>query len=278
VRKLRFYLRHVFRRCGYDLHRLPLHSLTLRDLEFDLPILVQSTDPVVIDVGANVGQTIDLMRRAFPKPVIYSFEPNPDLVQALRNRYEIGGVVVESVALGNSEGIATFHVSENSELSSLLELDRRKGNPFAATELQTQLSVEVTRLDSWLRKRSLEKIDILKIDTQGFDLEVLRGASAAFDARIIEMALIEVNLVSFYNGQGTFGDIVQFMKSKQYGLLTLYEIARVHSCIGWATACFRNSRATSPSATRAAVSRALARSSTGRASSNPYFCMPARSA
>ena len=135
VRKLRLCLRHVVRRCGYDLHRLPLHSLTLRDLEFDLPILVQSTDPVVIDVGANVGQTIDLMRRTFSKPVIYSFEPNPDLVQVLRNRYEIGGVVVESVALGNSEGIATFHVSENSELSSLLELDRRKGNPFAATKL-----------------------------------------------------------------------------------------------------------------------------------------------
>ena len=99
--------------------------------------------------------------------------------------------------------------------------------------------MEVTRLNSWLKKRQLEKIDILKIDTQGFDLEVLRGASAAFDARIIEMVLIEVNLLSFYNGQGTFGDIAQFMKDNEYGLLTLYEIARVHSCIGWATACFR---------------------------------------
>jgi FkbM family methyltransferase len=229
----------MLRRCGYDLHRLPLSFLTLRDLEFDLPVLVESTDPVVIDVGANVGQTIDLMRRTFSKPIIYSFEPNPDLVQALRNRYEIGGVVVESVALGNSEGTATFYQSENSELSSLLEPDRHKENPFAATKLRTQLSVAVTRLDSWLKKRPLKKIDILKIDTQGFDLEVLRGASAAFDARIVEMVLIEVNFLNFYKGQSAFGDIVQFMKDKGYGLLALYEIARVHACVGWATACFR---------------------------------------
>jgi len=229
----------VFRRCGYDLHRLPLSGLTLRDLEFDLPILVRSSDPVVIDAGANVGQTIDLMKRTFSKPAIYSFEPNPDLVQDLRNAYEIGGVVIEGVALGNSEGTATFYLSENSELSSLLEPDRRKENPFAATRLRTQLSVEVTRLDSWLNKRPLKKIDILKIDTQGFDLEVLRGASAALDARIVEIVLIEVNFLSFYKGQSAFGDIVQFMKDNGYGLLTLYEIARVQSCIGWATACFR---------------------------------------
>src|SRR5262245_10700287 len=117
--KLRRHLRSFLCRLGYDLHRVPVPSLTLRDLEFDLPKLINNERPVVIDVGANKGQTIDLLQRAFARPIIFSFEPNPDLFSQLVAKYEAHGVVVERLALGNYEGNIGLHIAENSELSSV---------------------------------------------------------------------------------------------------------------------------------------------------------------
>ena len=98
--KPRRYLKRLLCHLGYDIHRVPVASLTLRDIEFDLPFLVVNENPVVVDVGANLGQTIDLIQRAFAKPTIFSFEPNPDLLSLLKDKYEARGVVIESIALG----------------------------------------------------------------------------------------------------------------------------------------------------------------------------------
>lgn len=237
--KPNFYLRKLLCQFGYDLHRIPIKSLTLRDLEFDLPKLINRDDPVVVDVGANVGQTIDLVRRTFAKPMIFSFEPNPELWPALRDKYERVGVTVESLALGNSEGNIAFYVSENSELGSVLAPNRGDENPFRKIEIRERVNVSVTSFDTWIDCKKLGRIDLLKVDTQGFDLEVLHGASKTLDRRALEIVLVEVNFIKIYESQCSFSEIQQFMKEKGYGLLTLYEIARIDKCIGWATACFR---------------------------------------
>jgi hypothetical protein len=85
----------------------------------------------------------------------------------------------------------------------------------------------------------LTHIDLLKIDTQGFDLEVLRGAAEMLCRRAIDTLLVEVNFISLYKGQGSFGEVERFLAEKGYGLLTLYEVNRPNFCMRWATACFR---------------------------------------
>jgi len=98
----RLFIRTLVRRLGYDLHSLPVECLTLRDLEFDLPCLVGARDPRVLDVGANVGQSIDLFRRTLKNPRIVSFEPNPTLATGLRQKYAACDVRVEAMALGSA--------------------------------------------------------------------------------------------------------------------------------------------------------------------------------
>ena len=129
--KPRLWLRRMLRRLGYDLHSLPVVSLTLRDLEFDLCCLVKGPNPVVLDVGANTGQSIDLFRRTLANPNIISFEPNPALAADLKRKYADSGIVVEATALGSSEGTSRFNVSERHDLSSILELHRNKQNRFS---------------------------------------------------------------------------------------------------------------------------------------------------
>jgi FkbM family methyltransferase len=238
--KPRLWLRQILRRLGYDLHSLPVDSLTLRDLEFDLCNLVRSRNPVVFDVGANTGQSIDLFRRTLATPRIYSFEPNPALAAILKHMYADCGVMVEAMALGSSEGTTKFNVSENHELSSILDVDKNDENPFSDVPLSETISVPVTTIDSYVEKHGITHIELLKIDTQGFDLEVLRGASGILDRRGVDTLLVEVNFASYYKRQASFGEVERFLTANGYRLLTLYEVTRMNSCLKWATACFRH--------------------------------------
>ena len=232
-------VRRFIHQLGYDLHSLPVDRLTLRDLEFDLPVLIGNSNPTVLDVGANTGQSIDLFCRTLANPNIIAFEPNPSLAAELRKKYANWNVLVEARALGSCEGSSKFNVLESHDLSSILELQRNEQNPFFNHPVQQVINVPVTTVDSYTKLRSLAHIDLLKIDTQGFDLEVLRGAAEILRRRAVDTLLVEVNFISLYVGQCSFGEIERFLAEKGYGLLTFYEIHRPRACIGWATACFR---------------------------------------
>jgi hypothetical protein len=118
-------------------------------------------------------------------------------------------------------------------------LQRNYENPFSDTAVREIINVHVTTVDSYATTHSLAHIHLMKIDTQGFDLEVLRGAVEMLHRRAVDALLVEVNFISLYKGQGSFGDVERFLAANGYGLLTLYEINRLNSCIRWATACFR---------------------------------------
>jgi FkbM family methyltransferase len=235
----RLLLRKIINRLGYDLQSLQVDALTLRDLEFDLKYLVSSSSPVVLDVGANTGQSIELFRRTLNKPRIFSFEPHPALAAELKRKFAGCGIVVEAAAVGSSEGRSTFNVLEQHGLSSILELQRSQENPFSDVAVQQNINVRVTTLDSYVEINDLTQVDLLKVDTQGFDLEVLRGGARMLSRQAVGTVLVEVNFISLYKDQCSFGDIERFLAVNGYGLLTLYEINRMNSCIRWATACFR---------------------------------------
>jgi FkbM family methyltransferase len=231
-------LKKWLRNLGYDFHALPLPGLTLRDLEFDLSNIISDGQSIVFDVGANKGQTIELVRRALPRATIVAFEPNPQLARLLKEKYSDVNVMVEACAVGAVEGDALLHAMENNELSSLLDLSRSQENPFSETQKDRDVAVAVVTVDSYVSRLGIDRMDLLKIDTQGFDLEVLRGAVASLDRKIIGAILVEVNFIEMYMQQCSFGDIERFLAARGYGLVNLYEVVRSKTCIQWATALF----------------------------------------
>ena len=104
----RLSVRKILRNLGYDFHKLPQPGLTLRDLEFDLPSLGLSSQPTLFVVGANKGQTIQLMQRTLSNPRIFAFEANPDLASFLEQQYASSEVRVENTALGSAIGQVEF--------------------------------------------------------------------------------------------------------------------------------------------------------------------------
>lgn len=136
----------------------------------------ESTD-VVFDVGANDGRTILRIRDLLNRPRIYAFEPVAATFQTLVERTSgMSGVTSFQLALGAAPGRSEIYVSSLASMSSLLP------DWTVPSRVET---VDVSTVDAVMEAQGIPFIHFLKVDTEGLELEVLRGAERALqDARI----------------------------------------------------------------------------------------------
>lgn len=207
----------------------------LRDLQ---ALLAKKTDPVIFDVGANDGETIQEFLKAFPQARVVGFEPFKECYEKLRSQFkELSNVRIENCALGSERGTSRLNVFSGSNMNSLLPMDEHNPirNSFASTGA---VEVQVETLDEFCAKNGYEQIDILKVDTQGFDLHVLNGASRLLASRQVRTILIEANFVLMYQGQPDFLELHRFLSERGYRLVDFYNQARHHGYTAWCDACY----------------------------------------
>lgn len=205
------------------------------DLEQDIRLLIPENAPLLIDVGANTGQTIHMFKRLFDQPVIHAFEPNCSLVET-RLTASFGqddNVTLNAAGLGAEEGVLTLHQFEKDQMSSFLPMERGTRNPYADESLVASVEVPVWTLDQYVKKHGLEKIDLLKIDTQGYDLQVLLGADEQLTAGNVGLVMLEINFIPLYVGQPAFSELDAFLRKRGYALVDLYEKIWVENRIAW---------------------------------------------
>lgn len=200
----------------------------------------------IFDVGANEGQTVERLLPEFPAARIYCFEPFPNAFQTLSNRFAgTGRVTPVPAALGDRAGEQTFHVSGYSPANSLLpnSAAAARYQPVAALQSAGALAVEVATLDDYCRDHSINFIDFLKTDTQGFDLRVLQGGREMIAGNRVAAVCSEVLFASLYENQAYFPEIYQWLSSHGFELHGLYETTRrPEGGLAWADALFLNSR------------------------------------
>ena len=118
-------------------------------------------------------------------------------------------------------------------MTSLLEPGRD-----AYGRITGRVPVRIETLDNYCSKNGVDKVDILKSDTQGFDLHVLRGAQRLFDTNRIGLVLIEINFGPIYEGQSRFDEIYAFLSDRGFELVTFYELEFRHHKASWTDALF----------------------------------------
>jgi FkbM family methyltransferase len=183
-------------------------------------------DPVIFDVGANVGQSITRFRKLFQRPVIHAFEPDARAFQALREGFEaVDGVILNPVALGGAASTATLHRFNFHEVSSLVPLDEASwwGRALDLREVE-QTPVPVDTIDRYCAAQGIETIDLLKIDVQGFEPECLRGAAGMLAARHVRAIQLEVILHGLYARPTHFADIETLLVPHGYRLFTVFDL------------------------------------------------------
>ena len=172
-------------RTAFDLGTLQSSLIDVAEMVHGPGILTGVEHPVVIDVGANIGQFMAAIKAFHPTASVLSIEPDPDShAQLLGNVGVRSEVTAVAAAAGAAPGTLTLHRHELSVMSTL-----RPGDA-AGYDAARQTRVPVETLDSLAE--GLGTIDLLKIDVEGFELDVLEGAAAVL-ART-RFVLIEIGL------------------------------------------------------------------------------------
>lgn len=217
--KTRARARRIVQGLGYDVHKLRDEPAAPAEPERP-PTVLPSADEAtarlmelarprsVIDVGANVGQFASWVRDSGFTGEIISFEPQPEEHAALVVAAESdpAWTIAPRCALGSASGTAQIHVAGNSQSSSLLEmLDLHSDNAPTSAYVDS-IETPVRTLDDVLAEVGFDPADaLLKIDTQGFETEVLRGATATLP--LVAAAHVELSLAPLYDGQALASEI-----------------------------------------------------------------------
>ena len=231
MRLIRKAVKQFLRRAGIDIRFIPEIGF---DAYADMRKLVATDCPVVFDVGANRGQTIEHFRDAFARPVIHAFEPGLDTFVALqRGRAGLPDLHLNNVALGARAESRTFIHSEPDNMSSFLE-----PSVDAWGEIRDRYPVEVITVDDYCAAHGIEHIDILKSDTQGFDLDVIKGARHTIDRHAIHLIFMEITFSDMYKGLPRFDEIYAFLADRGFALVSFYDFYYQHGRAGWTDALF----------------------------------------
>jgi FkbM family methyltransferase len=171
----------------------------------------------VIDVGANVGQFAVAMAKVFPEADVISFEPNPEAFASLERAAR--GLRIECVpsGVGCRPGRLDLHVNSSSGMSSFLRFSEKHRTLYPQVDDGATTSVAVTTLDDHLAGRSLAGPVLIKLDVQGFELEVLGGARRVLEAAT--WVVLELSFEALYDGETAFVEMLDGMSALGWSML-----------------------------------------------------------
>jgi FkbM family methyltransferase len=174
----------------------------------------------IFDVGANVGQTANALLRFFPDAKIYCFEPIGASFKVLEANYGTRTVCMQ-MALGATPGTMDVKLRSDSELNSLRADFDRPGYYAGGTE-----TVKISTADLFCAERGVRTIDILKMDVQGWEIEVLRGASGLLGSNRIRYVYAEVGFRRNDVEMVMFGDLDEEMAKHGFLFSGFYDAYR----------------------------------------------------
>ena len=188
------------------------------DLFFDirsaLPKLKLET---VFDVGGNIGQSVDKYLKVLPGAVIHSFEPVQATFDHLKARFAGNSLVhAHHLALGADEGQASMALEGPSDTFRIQD--------SIAAGVATE-TVPMTTLDRLCADQSIGHINFLKIDTEGFDLEVLKGAKQMLKDGNIDLVQVEAGLSPRHDWHVPFEVLKAFLEGQGHHLFSIVDQA-----------------------------------------------------
>lgn len=186
-------------------------------------MLRQINANTVLDIGANRGQFALAVHKLLPSARIISFEPIPKAAEIFREVFRgTDSVTLHETAVGPRSGDADIHVSNREDSSSLLPIAEAQDAIFPGTaEIGTQ-RVRVARLTDCVSKESLKPSDLLKIDVQGFELEVLNGCDEYL--ALLGWIYVECSFIELYEGQALADEVIDWLRDRGFTLQGVYNM------------------------------------------------------
>lgn len=245
------FLRKKYRLVRFLAGRVPRHGfgqlttgLRHRTLGYTAMELAGSLPPsleVIVDVGGHHGDVSDALDFLYHPRRLWVVEPNPQLTASLQARF-VGRSHIRVIpqCLGEKEGKVAFNVHEFDAASSLYECAPGHLEKFGFSGKRRQVEVPMTTLARLVASGELSHIDLLKLDCQGAELSVLRGAGAYLPR--ISWIYCELAFDPIYADAPLFGEVHRFLVESGFALHSFGNFAGANDSIQWADGLYRNTR------------------------------------
>jgi FkbM family methyltransferase len=235
------FINRYLKKLGLELHGTGyLQSLAKGDFKNDAfaiqkKIIGSRVQPVVFDIGANRGDTVEKYLGDLNNAKIYAFEPFPETFESLKHRFsENQAVLCFPFAVSNSEEPKVFYVNKNIDTNSLLKPKKSGLSSDKEVANKSEITVQTITLDKFCADHKIEHIDILKMDIQGGELQALQGAVNLLQKNKIGLIYSETFFINQYELQPLFHDLSKFLQPFGYYLQDIYSPVYGKGSLAWA--------------------------------------------
>jgi 2-O-methyltransferase len=189
--------------------------------------LVQKENPIILEIGANCGQTtIDFVQH-FPNAIIHCFEPDPRAIKKFKRLVNHPNVFLHEIAIGNSNGTITFHQSAGGEAidpegwdhSGSIRAPKAHLEMFPWVRFDNKIEVPIMRLDDWANQHGIDQVDFIWADVQGAEGDMINGAFETL--KKTRFIYTEYYNNECYDGQIALTDIYALLN--QFLIIAKYE-------------------------------------------------------
>ena len=194
---------------------------------------------VLVDVGSHKGEYINSIKKKFNIQKIYGFEPNPDIYKILKKKIVDEKINLYNFGISDKNGKIEFYKNLETSSSTINKLNTNSKyykkkyfllNIFNSKEVIKKIEINVLRLDEFIHSNKIDKIDLIKIDTEGYELKIIKSLEKKienvkiihfehhFDDMIIKnYTLTDIHNYLIENGFTKFYKIkMKFRKSFEY--------------------------------------------------------------
>jgi 2-O-methyltransferase len=196
---------------------------------------VGKDDPVIIEVGANCGQTTAELLRVIPGATIFAFEPDPRAIAKFRDAISNKNVHLFECAIGAVNGNISFHQSSGAEhLTDYSEGWDQSGSirrpnthlkVWPWVKFEKQITVPIMTLDAWSEQHQVSDADFIWADVQGAESDLVEGAARFL--RSSRYFYTEYSNEEWYEGQITLVDILKMLPDfdlvRRYAMDALFQ-------------------------------------------------------
>ncbi len=216
IRKL---VKKTINKLGFDLKR---YNTQNKQLNFDDLLKDKiSNNPIIFDVGGNKGQSIEKFLKIFDKPIIHSFEPIKTEFDYMCSKFKNNkNIFLNNFALGDKTEEKEFNVTTKTFNSSFnkinlgtdwLKFRSKQYNVSEEGYVSSVQKVNVIKLDDYCKDNNISVIDLVKIDTQGYEDKVLEGSLNSIKQNKIKAIVTEIMFDNVYDKYFSFSDIEKFI-------------------------------------------------------------------
>jgi FkbM family methyltransferase len=180
----------------------------------------------IIDCGAFEGHLSRLYTKMFPEAIIYAFEPVPETFARLQeSSISYPHIKAINQGVGRSTGKTLFYQTAHPGSSSLLPPSSTGLHYYPDLyPISNQYEVDLTSLNDWWQSAGHPAIQFIKLDVQGGELDLLKGATELLEKAGVELIQTEVMFLGTYARQGLFSEVEIFLRHRGFSLYQFYEV------------------------------------------------------